>query len=175
MWIQISFNQDWKTSPAKEVYPPFNLLIFSSCIFLNSHAAVWSPISSGWLSKTGLGGKAASSGWLYGFDVRLPCIVSTNFTNLDWWLGVKFASSSSMSSNEALFIMGVVIFVECEATAVPCLVFTVPSTELKISSCMWYNLDSVSNVTAFGVLGGLWGLASSDNFNGLLLFLNQRW
>ena len=62
----------------------------------------------------------------------------------------------------------------CEATASPHLVFTVPGIRLKIS-CMTSNLDFELDVAAFGVLGGLWRLANSDNFNGLLLFFNQSW
>ena len=69
-----------------------------------------------------------------GVDLKLPCMVSANVTCLGWWQGVKFTSSASMSSNEALFIRGEVIVVECEATAVPHLVLTVPGIRLKISS-----------------------------------------
>ena len=61
MWIQMSFNQDWKTSLAEEVYPPFSLPIFDSLIFLNSWVAIRSPISCGWLCNIGLGSKATSS------------------------------------------------------------------------------------------------------------------
>ena len=51
--------------------------------------------------------------------------------------------------------MGVAIVIECEATEVPHLVFTVPRIRLKISSHMTSNLDSKPNVVALGVLGGL--------------------
>ena len=60
-----------------------------------------------------------------------------------------------MSSNEALFIMRVVIVVECEATAVLCLVLTVPSTKLKISSYMMSKWDSEHDVEDLDSLGGL--------------------
>ena len=51
--------------------------------------------------------------------------------------------------------MGVAIVVECEATSVPHLVFTVPSIKLKISSLIKYSLESEFDVAAFEVLGGL--------------------
>ena len=146
----MSFNQDWKISPADEEYPPLSLLIFGSCIFLNSCVAAWSPILSEWLLKTGLGGKATCCCRLHRVDVKLPLIMSTNFTCLGWWLGVKLSSSASMSSNEALFIMGVAIVVECEVTAVPHLVLTIPGIKLKISYCMTSNQDSEHDVEALG-------------------------
>ena len=135
----MSFNQDWKTSPANDEYPPLRLLILGSHIFLNPQAATWSPISLGWLSYIGLGGKVTSSGQLCGVDVKPPCIMSTNFTCLGWWLGVKFASSASMYSNDVLLITGVAIVIECEATAEPLLVFTIPGIRLKFPSCMASN------------------------------------
>ena len=49
--------------------------------------------------------------------------------------------------------MRVAIVVECEATAVPCLVFTVPGIRLKVSSHMTSNLDSELDVVVLGVLG----------------------
>ena len=55
---------------------------------------------------------------------------------------MKFSSSASTCSNEALCIMGVAIVVECEATEVPCPVLAVPSIRLKISSHMMSNQDS---------------------------------
>ena len=142
LYIDMNIQPGLETSPADDMYPPLTLFIFGSHIFLNSPAAVWSPVSSRWLSDTGLGGKATSSCCLCGLDVKAPFIVSTYFTCLGWWLGVKFVSSASMSSNEALFVMGVVIVVECEATAVPYMVLTVPGIRLKISSHMTSNLDS---------------------------------
>ena len=81
--------------------------------------------------------------------------MSANFTCLGWWLGVKLSSSVSLSSNEALFIMGVAIVVECEATAVAHLVFTISRIRLKISPCMTSNLHSEPDVVALGILGGL--------------------
>ena len=59
--------------------------------------------------------------------------------------------------------MGVAI-VECEVTAVPHLVSTIPGIKLKIPSLITPNLDSELDVSAFRVLGGLSGLASSDNY-----------
>ena len=86
-----------------------------------------------------------------------------NFTHLGWWLCVKSASSPSMSPKDVLFIMGVAIVVECEATAVPLLVFTVPGMRLKISTHMTSNWDFKCNVEALKGLG-LWRLDNSDNF-----------
>ena len=51
--------------------------------------------------------------------------------------------------------MGVAIVVECEATAAPHLVFTVPTIKLKISCCITSNWDSEHDVEALGSLGGL--------------------
>ena len=81
---------------------------------------------------------------------------------------MKFASSASISSTDVLLIMGEALVVECEATAAPLLVFTVPGIRLKISSHMTSNGNSECDVEALGVLGGLQGL---DNF---VNFLSQQ-
>ena len=70
-----------------------------------------------------------------------PCAVSANFTCLGWWLGVEFASSATMSSNESLYATGATVG-EYEATAVPHLVITIPSIKLKILSLIMSNWDS---------------------------------
>ena len=77
---------------------------------------------------------------------------------------MKFASSARVSSTDVLLIMGEALVVECEATAAPLLVFTIPGIRLKISSHMTSNWDSEHDVKALGVLRGLQGLDNFANF-----------
>ena len=79
----------------------------------------------------------------WGFcGIDLPYIMSTNFTCLGWWLGVKVVSLASMSSNDSLFTMAATAG-EFKATAVPQFVFTVPTIRLKILSLIMSNWNWV--------------------------------
>ena len=158
-WAEMSFNKDCKTSPAEEVYPPFNLLNVSSHIFQDSCAVACSPVSSGRLWKIGFDGRATSSCNLHGVDVKPPWTMSTNLTCLGWWLKVKVVSSVSMSPNNPLFSTGAMDG-ESKATTAPHFVFTVLGIKLNTSSLIASNWALGWDGVVLGSLAGLLGLVN---------------